>query len=436
MKRILVLILAAILFAAVFTESMLVYAIDDVTELAGAYCVYNIDSQSFVYEKSADTITMPAATAKIMTAILAYEHYENDLDRVITVSPEAIELTVGNNIELEAGEEITVRELLYALIVGGANDAANTFAIDIAGTLDAFCDMMNAKAADIGATNTVYANACGIDNDIASTTARDTALISAYAYKLSGFREYASVTRYVMEKTNKSSARVIHNRNYLLSTHIETKYYDKRALGMNTGFTQNGGFCTVCAAEDDGLTYIFVVMKATKDENGDNSSFYIASKLMDMTLDNFGYVNVLDTESIVREMPVKLAKNVDYVIVTPETKSEYFLPLDVDIKSEIEYDVRLDSETLTAPIYEGQKVGEIDVIYKNEVISSVPLVTCNSVSASTLLRLLDYCKNLFKSRSVRIAAAVFVILFASYLLISYHRLSRAYKRKNSHKRDQ
>ncbi len=431
MKKFCICLLTAILLAVISSITVFASAPDfPELELAGSVYVYNTDSGIGMYEKNAEELIAPASSVKLMTAILAYEYYSDNFETVITVPEEAVDITVGNNIGLKAGEEVSVKELLTALIAGGANDAANTFAIEIAGSLDEFCELMNEKAKETGANNTVYKNADGIDAVGMVTTAKDTALITSYAYKLPGFREYASITRYVMEKTNKSERRVIHNRNYLLSTHIEPKYYDPDAIGMNSGFTQEGGFCTVCAAEEDGLTYIFVIMGAAKDKNGDNSSFYTASKLIDWATSSYGYMNVLDPAAIVQEIPVRLAKNVDYVIASPENKVEYFLPLDIDIENEISYDIRLEAEELTAPIYEGQSVGVIDVIYDSQVISSVDLITRNSVKASTILRLLDYLRNLLKSRQVRIALAVFAILFASYLFLSYIQFKRAYKKRN------
>ncbi|MBQ7821966.1 MAG: D-alanyl-D-alanine carboxypeptidase [Clostridia bacterium] len=431
MRRFCTFLLAAIIFAAI--SSITVAAVPDLS-LADAVYVYNTDSGLEVHSKNADKLTPPASTVKLMTAIIAYEHYRGTFDTVITVPEKAVDMTVGNNIGLVAGEEVTVDELLTALIAGGANDAANTFAIEIAGDLDSFCDMMNAKAAEIGAVNTVYKNASGIDKEGMVTSAKDVALISAYAYKLSGFREYAGITRYVMDATNKSKQRVIHNRNYLLSYHIEPKYYDSDAIGMNSGFTQEGGFCTVTAAESNGLTYIIVIMNAEKDDNGDNSSFYMASKLIDWATSSFGYMTVLDPNTIVREVPVSLAKNVDYVIVSPQDKVEYFLPLSTDVSTEITYKMRLDSDTLTAPIYEGQKVGNVDVEYKGKTIATVALVTKNNVSASTILRLLDYIKNLLKSSQVRIAIGIFVALFVSYLLLSYVQFRRMHKKNNNKRR--
>ena len=435
MKKLTVFLVTAIVFALVFVLQITADTSLPDTDLARAVYVYNIDSETEVFSKNADEAIAPASTAKIMSAIIACEHYRDNYDEIITVSKEAIAETQGNNIGLVEGEEVSVRELLTALIAGGANDAANVFAIEIAGSIEAFCALMNDKAKEIGALNTVYKNTSGIDEDSMVTNARDTALISAYAYKLPSFREFSMITRYVMEKTNKSGKRVIHNRNYLLSTNILPQYYDSDAIGLNSGYTAQGGFCTVSASEKGGLTYIYVVMGGEKDENGDNSSFYIISDLIDYASANFGYIKVLDPGEIVYELPVSLAKNVDYVIVSPQNKVEYFLPLSTDVKSEISYNVRLDSEEITAPIYEGQSIGEIDVIYKSEVISSVALVSQSSVKASSMLRLLDYIKNLLKSTEVRLAIIVFVILFAAYLLISYARFKNAYRNRQNKRRD-
>jgi D-alanyl-D-alanine carboxypeptidase (penicillin-binding protein 5/6) len=419
------LLTAAIIFAA------LSIAVSAEPDASLAECVYvlNVDSGLGVYEKNAEIPTPPVATAKIMTAILAYEHYAGNFDEIITVSEEAVDMTIGNSAGLKAGEEVSVDMLLTALIAGGANDAANVFALEIGGTLDNFCDMMNKKAAEIGAAGTVYKNACGIDAEGMTTTAKDVALITTYAYKLSGFREHAMITRYVSPKTNKSGERVIHNRNYLLSTHIERKYYDAEAIGMNTGFTQAGGFCTVSAAEEDGLTYITVVMNAKKDENGDNSSFYITSELIDYATENFSFRNVLDPNNLILEVPVRLGKNADYVIASPENKAQYFLNNNVDIDAEITLNTNLVSKTLTAPIHEGEKVGTVDVVYKGEVIASVDLVAKNNVNASSALRFLDYVKNLLKSTHVRVALIIFAVIFIAYLSLSYLSFVRSHKNK-------
>ncbi len=430
MKKFFVIFAAAILLAAVLLTNT--YALDApdspnlaLTEYAH---ILSVDSGLTVFEKNADEPIAPASAVKIMTAILAYEHFDGRFDTVLTVSEEAIDATEGNNIGLEAGEEVTVDQLLTALIAGGANDAANVFAFEISGSVEAFCELMNKKAKELGAESTTYENVSGIDSEGMRTTARDTSLIAAYAYKLPEYARYAGVTRYVMSATNKSGQRVVHNRNYLLSTHIERKYYDKNAIGLNSGYTQLGGHCVVTATEKGGLTYIITVMGGGRDDSGDNVAFYAASELIKWASGSFGYVTVLDPDSIVKEIPVSLAKNVDYVIASPENKVDYFLPLDTDVASEISYEMKLDRETMTAPICEGQRAGEIDVVYRGEVIATVQLLTKNNVRASSLLRAMDYLKNLLKSRQVKITLIVFAVVFTAYLILSYVAFTRRRKR--------
>ncbi len=430
MKKILIIFTAAILFAAsLLTNTSALDEPDSVNLALTKYVhILSVDSGLTVFEKNADELIPPASAVKIMTAIIAYEHFDGKFDTVLTVSEEAVDATEGNSIGLEAGEEVTVDELLTALIAGGANDAANVFAFEISGSIESFCELMNEKAKEIGAESTVYENTGGIDSDGMHTTARDTSLIAAYAYKLPQFAKYAGVTRYVMPATNMSTQRVVHNRNYLLSTHIERKYYDKNAIGLNSGYTQLGGHCVVTATEKNGLTFIITVMGGGRDDKGDNVAFYVASELIEWANDSFGYITVLNPDSIVREIPVALAKDVDYVIASPENKVDYFLPLDTDVESEISYEMRLDRDTMTAPIYEGQRAGEIDVMYEGEVIATVPLVTKNNVRASSLLRALDYLKNLLKSRQVKITLTVFAVVFTAYLILSYVAFTRRRRR--------
>ena len=431
MKKISAILAVAILFATVLLTSTSAIDMPDSANLmlTGAAHILSVDSGLTVFEQNADEPIAPASAVKIMTAIIAYEHFDGRFDTVLTVSEEAIDATEGNNIGLEAGEQVSVDELLTALIAGGANDAANVFAFEISGSVEAYCELMNAKAKEIGANSTVYENVSGIDSEGMRTTARDTSLIAAYAYKLPEYAKYAGVTRYVMPATNTSGQRVVHNRNYLLSTHIERKYYDKNAIGLNSGYTQLGGHCVITATSKGGLTFIVTVMGGGRDDKGDNAAFYAASELIAWANGSFGYMTVLNPDSIVREIPVSLAKNVDYVIVSPESKVDYFLPLDTDVESEISYEMKLDRETMTAPIYEGQRAGEIDVIYKGEVIATVPLVTKNNVRSSSLLRALDYVKNLLKSKQVKITLIVFGVVFTAYLFLSYIAYTRR-RRKN------
>ncbi len=421
---------AAILFAAL---SITISAENDLgvdLSLAKSVCVLNTDSGLVILSKAADSPTQPVGSAKIMTAILAFEHYKGNFDEVITIPEEATEISAGYMLGLVPGEELSVDVLLRALVAGGANDAANVLALEIAGSIDAFCEMMNKKAAELGAVNTVFKNANGLDAEGATTTAKDVALIAEYAYRIPEFTEYSMIYRYDAPDYPNGDARSISNRNFLLHTRVAQQYYNPKAIGLNHGSTDLGGYCTITCTENDGLTYIIVVMNATEDENGDYASFHIASDLINKVPSRFGYKTVLDANSLLIEVPVKLGKNADYVIASPKTKAEYFLENSVDVQSEISYKTTLTKEILTAPVHEGETVGSVDVIYRNETIATVDLVAKSTVSASTTLRFFDYAKKLLKTKQAKIAIAVFAVLFISYLILSYMNFVRTHKNKH------
>ena len=116
-----------------------------VLQNVGTAIVYNIENDRYIYELGADKIIPPASTVKLMTAIVAVEALGGDLDREVTVKAEAIVGVTGSNIALKRGEVLTVEQLLYALICGGANDAANVLAVEVAGSVEAFVALMNAS---------------------------------------------------------------------------------------------------------------------------------------------------------------------------------------------------------------------------------------------------------------------------------------------------
>ena len=145
-----------------------------------AYAI-NLNTGTVVYDKKPDDKVYPASTTKLMTAIVAYEHIP-DLDVEITATDYVVKNTQGANVRIEAGEVYTARELLNALLIEGANDAALMLAEYVSGSEQEFCVLMNEKAKSIGAVNTHYDNVTGFHSDTTVTTARDTGLIAQYFY--------------------------------------------------------------------------------------------------------------------------------------------------------------------------------------------------------------------------------------------------------------
>ena len=208
-----------------------------------------------VFEKDADTPRPMASTTKIMTALVALE--EGELSRVITVSPDAVGIE-GSGIGLRAGDTLTLEDLLLALLLESANDAAAAIAIGVSGSIDAFVSRMNARAASLGLTSTHFANPHGLPADAHVTTARELALLAAEAMKNEGFA--SMVSKKSAEITVSGTVRYLRNHNRLLSM-------ADGVIGVKTGFTKVSGRCLVSAASRGGVTLIAVTLDAPDDWN-------------------------------------------------------------------------------------------------------------------------------------------------------------------------
>lgn len=206
-----------------------------------------------IYEKDADTRRPMASTTKIMTALVAIE--SGELSRELTVAPAAVGVE-GSSIYLKEGDKISLESLVWALMLESANDAAAAIAIGVAGSIEAFAEKMNAKAAELGLSDTHFTNPHGLNDDAHYTTARDLARLTAAAMENDIFRRIVSTDTYKISYGE--SLRNLHNHNKML--HL----YDG-AVGVKTGFTKVSGRCLVSAAERDGMTFIAVTLDAPND---------------------------------------------------------------------------------------------------------------------------------------------------------------------------
>lgn len=208
-----------------------------------------------IYSQNANKPLPMASTTKIMTALVALENLS--LDTVVSVSGEAVGVE-GSSIYLYEDEQLTVEELLYALMLESANDAAVAIAIAVAGGVDEFAVLMNKKADDLGLKSTHFVNPHGLDADGHYTTAYELAVITACALENDTFRQIVSTKKKTIPMRNGEGTRVLVNHNKLLRS------YDG-AIGVKTGFTKKSGRCLVSAAERDGLRLIAVTIGAPDD---------------------------------------------------------------------------------------------------------------------------------------------------------------------------
>ncbi len=395
-----------------------------------AACVYNIENDTYIYEHDADDVIYPASTVKLMTAIVAIEALGNDLTREITVNGGALVGVEGNRVALKNGEVLTFENLLYALICGCANDAANALAFEVAGSVEAFTILMNEKAKEIGALNTHYTNATGMHHPNMVTTARDTAIIATYAYNLAPICEMASVEKFVIPPTNKAKERTVFNKNHYFSTNMEYLYIWKIPRGLNAGYTPEGGHCLATTATRNGLTYVVVCMGAV-DDGKYIYSYTEAADLIKWAFNAYSTTKVLATSSLVCEVPVRLSSTVDSIGLYPAENIELFLPNGIDVSKDISLKWELNREAFTAPVSEGEIGGTLTVAYNGHNLGTYDLITKSSVSRNNFLYVFDLMYDFIISSAfttVIICAAGFALLYLLALLAA--KIIRENNRRN------
>lgn len=234
-----------------------------------------------IYDKEMHKQMFPASITKIMTTILAVEELE--LDEKLTVSQEAVDAVSRNasHIALTMGEELTVKEAVYAALLASANDACNVLAEAVSGDMTSFAKLMTEKAREFGALGTNFTNSNGLKDDNHYTTAYDMAMITKYALNNKVWRDMFGERRYEMAPTNKQNEVRYLNKQHVMI--FEQKYYYEGIIGGKTGYTTVAKHTLVTAAERDGVTLVAVVMKCPN-----NMDKYDDTKaLLDYGFENF-----------------------------------------------------------------------------------------------------------------------------------------------------
>ena len=257
------------LIALLLLPSTKLLPADAATASAGE-CVVEISSKRFLHERNADRKLPMASTTKILTALVILEG--EDLDEIVTV-PKQAEGTEGSSVYLKAGEQISIKDLLYGLMLRSGNDCAVTLALHHSGSVENFARAMNEKALSLGAENSHFVNPHGLPNEEHFTTARDLALIAAAAMQNDTFREIVSTKFY--------EPRSWQNKNKLL-------WNFEGALGVKTGFTVRAGRCLVSAAERDGMTIVSVVLNSPQ-------MFERSEELLENAFTNYRMVELCST---------------------------------------------------------------------------------------------------------------------------------------------
>ncbi len=410
-----------------------------VNENLTASTVYllNMDTDTVVVDINSDKKVYPASTTKIMTYIVTVDQVEDIKGTKVKIKQEVLDKLIGTDsstagLQYFVDEEVTVYDLLVALMVKSGNDAAMVLADYIGnGSIQKFVDLMNEKAEDLGCTNTHFMNPHGLHNEDHYTTAQDLALMSRYALTLPDFNEITNTTTAYLSVDKEKNYPLI-TTNYLIDETRGGDFYYPYAKGIKTGTTDEAGYCLVSTASHNGYTYMAVVLGSPcVDKNGreieTNGAMQDTIKLYDWAFENLELKSVIDEQTPVCEIPIEFAWNQDKLLLIPQGSFSAILPKDVESTS-IDIVTSI-PESIPAPVEEGSVIGTATISYANQELTTVDLIASETVERSTILYYMDYAKRILKSRGM--IAAVCVVVF---LLIIYIILTIAYNKKKSRNR--
>lgn len=361
----------------------------------------------------------PASLTKIMTCLLVLEAVDEGrlkLSQEITATPTALEGLAedGSTAGIEAGETLTVEELLYCLMVVSANEAGAILAEKISGTVESFVDRMNAKARELGCENTHFMNPHGYHDSQHYTSAWDLYLITKAALEHPMFMTVCDASSHTVPATNLSPERQLNNTNFLIRSGRE--YYNADVHGVKTGSHSQAGNCLVTTAQHASMDLLCVILGAdrTQDEKGIwwTYSFVYTDKLYNWAFDNFSYQVILKEDDVAGEAPVSLSST-DHVTLRPEKAVELLLPKGVK-PEDLEKTVTLKSDPAEAPIAEGDVLGSMTITLDGEELAEVDLLAFTGVEASRLRVLWRDVKQFFSTAAAKAVLGVLLVLAAVF----------------------
>ena len=362
-------VLLVLLMFTMFISS--VYAEDQSLNLDSPVALLmDLKTGKILYEKEIDKKMYPASLTKVLTAIIVLENC--DLNEVATVSYDAVMDIASGYVtaNLQVGEELTVEQLLYVLMVGSSNDAAVVLAEHVSGSVEEFSKLMNEKAKEIGCTSSNFVNPNGAHDENHYSTARDLSIIARYAMQNETFRTIVKTTSYKLPQTNKydKEDRLFTTTNSLLMLNNNNRadnYFYKYATGIKTGFTTPAKNCLIASSNKENLELLTVVLGAGENSEGLSARYKDTINMFEYGYSNYTLRQVIKSGGVVQTVPIKNAtrdtKKLDAVVsndiavlIKMENKDIALLP-----------EVHL-NDNLKAPIKKGDKIGS--VTYKVEDI--------------------------------------------------------------------
>ncbi len=434
-KRVVSLFLAVLIAVALIGSVIPVWAEPEGDITAEAVILVDAKSGLVLFEKNPDKKMFPASTTKIMTAMVVLEAVDKGevtLEQEYTMTQEIFDTLAldGSSIYLEVGETMPLGDLLKGLLVASGNDAAALMADGLAGSIDAFVERMNAKAAELGLVNTHFVNPHGLHDENHYTTARELSIMAREAMKNETFRSIVESAHVYLEVTNMTPERRYYiNTNNLVSRMRYPYYFYEYATGIKTGSTTEAGSCLVSSAEKDGRSVISVVLNSE-----DNSTSHNESKaILEHGLEDFALQKLARRDDIFGEVKVKQAAgDTDHLILSAEENVEVLFPEDGNIE-EIEKIVEI-PKSVRAPISSGQVIGKVSFVHKGQTLGEVKLISTQEVERSFFGPVMSFFEWLWSFAAVRIIVWILLILVVGFVLLLVIGFIRALKRSKRKQR--
>ena len=398
---------------------------DDLNLFCTNAALLDANHGDLLYDMKANERAYPASITKVMTALLVVEaisYGQLSPDTVVTVSSSAVQGIPSEYVTgaFKAGEEISIENLLYCMLLESDCDASNILAEAVDGTVPDFVAHMNRKAGELDCQGTHFTNTYGLHDENHYSTAYDLALIMEAALEYDLFRDVIKTPSYKVPATNLSGERYFFNKNALISNlYYEGYVYDK-CIGGKTGTTDDAGRCLVAAAEDGDELLISVVlgsgpMQVPGDEKLKQGQFRESRRLLEYGFDNFHRVTITKDSEPVATVKVTMSRQADEVNLKPQGSIVRTLPKSMDL-DDIETKIRLFAEEVEAPVEAGAVMGAMTLSYNGEVYGTLDLVAVTSVERSDLLYKKQQFFDFFQTTGVKLALTAALLLAAVVLL--------------------
>lgn len=369
MKKILILIFLLILIPVVKAEE-----IEDLAPNAKSAIMIEASTGEILFQKNAYEKLPPASMTKMMSILLILEEIEKGnlkWDDEIVASETAASMG-GSQIFLEAGEKMTVTELLKGISIASGNDATVAMAEKIAGTEEAFVKRMNERAKTLGLKNTHFVNSTGLDIDNHYSSAYDMSLIAKELVKHEKILEFTGTYEEYLRKDSD-------NPFWLVNTNRLVRFY-KGVDGLKTGYTSSAGYCLTATAKREDMRLITVVMNEPDTSKRSSDT----TKMLDYGYNVYTVENIIDNSTTIDKKKVELGKKEEVDIISKETIT--ILRKKSDKDRNIVYKANIDK--IVAPVKKGDKVGTIDILEDNKVISTIEATVKEDINKASIFTIL------------------------------------------------